>query len=398
MYMNINDTSISEEDMTPVRFQLNPINVLDSVSDIYAVTGTNGNDDGVNRLIKLMTQQGQPFYLSPYEDEIQGPNGLIGNDDVVIIKVNSQWDERGGTNTDLVKSLIRELTKHPDGWKGEIIVADNGQAQYGGAGYGGSLNWKKNNAENQTQSIQDVVDMYSASYKVSTYLWDTITSNVVNEFAEGDTEDGFVVQTNIITSTNTVVSYPKFTTPYKTQISFKYGVYKPDIQDYHSDKLKIINIPVLKTHMIHGVTGAIKNYMGIPSDKLSASLGYRIHNAVGKGAMGTLMAQTRVPTLNIIDAIYINAIPKNGPKTPFLNSTQTNIIAASTDPIAIDYWGSKYILCVICEENGDKISTLDPDNTSEGEFGDWLRLSLNELKAAGYNFTLDEGSFNVFVS
>jgi hypothetical protein len=345
-----------------------------------------------------MKKEGQPFYLSSKEDVTQGPNGFFRSDDVVIIKVNSQWDERGGTNTDLVKSIIRALTEHPDGWTGEIIVADNGQAQYGGAGFGGSLDWRKNNAQDQTQSIQDVVDAFSSNHKVSTYLWDTISSNVVSEFAEGDIEDGFVVQTNIIISTNTVVSYPKFTTPYRTQVSFKYGIYKPSIQDYDSDKLKIINVPVLKTHMIFGVTGAVKNYMGVPSDKISASLGYRIHNAVGKGAMGTLMAQTRVPTLNIVDAIYVNAIPKDGPKTPFLHATQTNIIAASTDPIAVDYWGSKHILCKICKEKGYETSTLDPDNISDGEFGDWLRLSMDELNASGYNFTLDEGSFNVFVS
>ena len=101
--------------------------------------------------------------------------------------------------------------------------------------------------------------------KVSTYLWDTITSNAVQEFAEGDDEDGFVVETNIIVHTGTVVSYPKFTTPFGTQISFKYGVYKPEIEDYDIDRLKVINVPVLKTHMIYGVTGAVKHYMGVPS-------------------------------------------------------------------------------------------------------------------------------------
>ncbi|MFC1803717.1 DUF362 domain-containing protein [Thermoproteota archaeon] len=397
-YMSLNNTDISEQDLTPVKLKLEPNIVSDPISSIYAVTGTNGKDNGVSRLIQLMNEQGQPFYLSTKEDDTQGHAGFIGNDDVVLIKVNSQWDERGGTNTDLVKSIINAITKHPDGWKGEIIVADNGQAQFGGAGRGGSLEWGKNNAEDQTQSVQDVVDMFAVNYKVSTYLWDTITSNVVQEFAEGDDEDGFVVQTNIISSTNTVVSYPKFTTLYKTQISFKYGVYKLEIDDYDVDKLKVINVPVLKSHGTYGVTGAIKHYMGVPSDKLSASLGYRIHSSVGLGAMGTLMAQTRVPTLNIIDAIYVNALPKGGPKTPYMYATQTNIIAASTDPVAIDYWASKYVLCAICAENGDNTSTMDPDNISDGGFGAWLRLSMNELNAAGYPFTLDENVINVFVS
>jgi uncharacterized protein (DUF362 family) len=394
-YMKLNDTDTGE--MTQISLLLEPITSTKSDSSIiYAITGTDGNDDGVERLISLMDKTDQPFYLSSKEDETQGPNGFIGNDDVVLIKVNSQWDERGGTNTDLVKSIVEAVIGHPDGWKGEIIVADNGQAQYGGAGKGGSLDWMNNNAQDHTQSVQDVANMYS-EYRVSTYLWDTITSNTVQEFAEGDDEDGFVVETSIIVHTGTVVSYPKFTTSYGTQISFKYGVYKPEIEDYDPDKLKVINVPVLKTHMIYGVTGAIKHYMGVPSDKLSASLGYRIHRAVGQGAMGTLMAQTRAPVLNIVDAIYVNAKPKNGPSTGYLDATQTNIIAASTDPVAIDYWASKHILCYICEENGDDTSTLDPDNINSGKFGEWLRLSMKELNAAGYPYTVDPDRITVYV-
>lgn len=393
-YMRLNDNSIGE---MPQELQIESItSATSNQSIIYTVTGTNGNDDGVERLIELMDQNDQPFYLSSKEDTAQGPTGFIGNNDVVIIKVNSQWDERGGTNTDLVKSIIEALIAHPDGWKGEIIVADNGQAQYGAAGKGGSLDWMKNNAQDQTQSVQDVVDMYS-EHMVSTYLWDTITSNPVQEFAEGDDEDGYVVETNVVAHTGTIVSYPKFTTLYGTQISFKHGIYKPEIEDYDWDKLKVINVPVLKTHMIYGVTGAIKHYMGVPSDKLSAGLGYRIHRSVGLGAMGTLMAQTRVPALNIVDAIYVNAKPKDGPSTSYLDATQANIIAASTDPVAIDYWASKNILCAICEKNGDNTRTLDPDNTDEGEFGDWLRLSLHELNAAGYSFTVDPEKITVYV-
>jgi hypothetical protein len=113
--------------------------------------------------------------------------------------------------------------------------------------------------------------------------------------------------------------------------------------------------------------------------------------------MGTLMAQTRVPVLNIVDAIYVNAIPKDGPSTPYMSVTQTNIIAASTDPVAIDYWASKNILCKICADNGDNTATLDPDNTSEGEFGDWLRISMRELNAAGYDFTVDPEKIMVYV-
>lgn len=66
--------------------------------------------------------------------------GLIASDDFVLFKVNCQRDERGGTNTDLLRALIQAVLDHPDGLTGEILVADNGQAQgESTGGYGGSL-------------------------------------------------------------------------------------------------------------------------------------------------------------------------------------------------------------------------------------------------------------------
>jgi len=398
-YIYLRDGDDSEKDLTPMKLSLKPMKAaVEDASEIYAVTGTNGADNGVDRLIDLMADNDQAFYRSSKEMVAQGPEGFIGTNDVVLIKVNSQWGERGGTNTDLLSSIIRVILDHPDGWKGEIIVADNGQAQYGGAGRGGSLDWPMNNSLQKEQSVQDVVDRYATNFKVSTCLWDKFTSNVVQEFAAGDSEDGYVVNTKVISTTGTIVSYPKFTTLYGTPVSFKWGIYKPEIDDYDVDKLKVINVPVLKTHMIYGVTAAIKNYMGVPSDKLTAGLGYRAHRTVGDGGMGTLMAQTRVPTLNILDAIHINAIPKDGPKTPYDHATETNIIAASKDPVAIDYWSSKNLLCVVCAENGDETSTMDPDNTAKKEFGHWLTASMDELNAEGWGFTRDPSKITVYVN
>ena len=397
-YMSIRDDGLGE--MSPDTLSLNPVTAtMTPQSDIYAVTGTDGSDGGVQSLIELMAEHGQPFYRSAEEDDLKGPAGLIDAADVVLIKVNSQWDERGGTNTDLVKALIEALIAHPDGFRGEIVVADNGQDQYGGAGSGGSLDWGRSNALDRGQSIQDVVDAFSGSHRVSTYLWDEITGNVVQEFAEGDPEDGYVVATKVINSTGTLVSYPKFTTPYGTQISFKYGVYVPEDDDYDLDRLKVLNVPVLKTHMIYGVTACVKHYMGVPSDRLTRGLGYRAHDTVDEGGMGTLMAQTRVPALNILDAIWVNARPRDGPSSSYASATEVGVVAASTDPVALDYWASKYILCRVCSEVfGADTGTLDPDDTAPKGFGDWLRLSMDELNAAGHGFTCDEDHMNVYVS
>jgi len=366
-------------------------------SDLFVVSGTHGNDDGVAELIALMAGQGTPFYRSDEAGSAGGPAGLIAIDDVVLIKINAQWDQRGGTNTDLLRSLIRAIVDHPDGFTGEIIVADNGQGQYGPRGSGGSLDWSRNNAEVRSQSAQDVVDSFATEHRVSTYLWDTITRKRVAEYDQGDTKDGYILAETISPTTGALAAYPKFRSTDGTYVSFKNGVWDPDRQTYDSDRLKVINVPVLKPHSIFGVTGCVKHYMGVTSDMLTRSAGSRAHNSVGVGGMGTEIAETRFPTLNIVDAIWISLTPGNGPQVYYNSATRVNVIAASTDPVALDYWAAKYILTQGARETGrSNVASVDPD--SERSFARWLRLSMDEIVAAGYQVTIEEAQMNVYVS
>lgn len=363
-------------------------------SDIFVVNGTSGNDGGVSQLLDLMEREGSPFYAVRNGTSLKG---LIAKDDVVIIKVNSQWPERGGTNTDLVKALIQAIVDHPDGFTGEIIVADNGQAQNGATGNGGNLSYTENNAEDKSQSMTRVVSSFSGTYHVSTYLWDTITTKQVHEYAEDDMDDGFIVNETRNPRTGILVSYPKFRTQYGTYVSFKKGIWNTEKRAYEEDRLKIINVPVLKAHGQMGVTGAVKNYMGVPSEKLTYRMGGSAHNSVVKGGMGTEMAETRFPTITFLDAIWIHARPGRGPGTLYSSATRTNIIAASTDPVALDFWAAQNILMPTAKSLGyTDLSTMDPENNSRGKFGNWLRLSMSELRKSGYNTTIDKNAMNVY--
>lgn len=368
-------------------------------SDIFVVTGTSGGDGGIVELVGLMGDHGLRFYRSEESGRSLGPDGLLSRDDLVILKVNSQWDERGGTNSDLLKALIGMILNHPDGFVGEIVVADNGQAQFGAKGNGGSFSWERNNAEDPSQSIERVVDSYSASHRVSAYLWDHITTRRVREYSEGDLEDGFVVEDLENPRTGIRVSYPKFRTRYGTYVSFKLGVWDPERGVYDGERVKVLNIPVLKSHRIFGVTASVKSYMGVTSDKLTAQLGVRAHSTVGSGGMGTQMVETRFPTLNILDAIWVNANPLGGPRTTYNAATRVNIIASSRDPVALDYWAAKHILIPAARLKGfSDTSSMDPDNRAKGSFGDWLRLSMEEMIRAGIQATMDEAHMNVYVA
>ncbi|MFC1956748.1 DUF362 domain-containing protein, partial [Chloroflexota bacterium] len=283
-----------------------------------------------------------------------------------------------------------------DGFVGEIVVADNGQGQYGSTGRGGSFDYTRNNAEDILQSIQKVVDSFG-SHKVSAYLWDKITTKRVKEYAEGNNEDGYVIDDSKNSRTGLLVSYPKFKTRFGTLISFKLGVWNPETQNYDSDRLKVINVPVLKSHMIYGVTACVKHYMGVTSDKLTGQQGATSHGAIGAGGMGTELSEARFPILNIVDAIWVNANPGRGPGTPYESATRTNAVAASTDPVALDYWAAKNILIPTARHLGySALSSIDPDNTTRHSFGHWLRLSMEEIIRAGYQATVDEARMNVY--
>ena len=356
-------------------------------SDIFVVNGTTGQDNGVNELIRLMGINGLRFYQTQEDGITYGPEGLIARDDVVLIKVNCQWDERGGTNTDLLKALIQAIVNHPEGFAGEIIVADNGQGR-------GSLDWSDNNAEDESLSAQDVVDAFSDSFSVSTFLWDTIRQNQVDEYYSGDLEDGYVVSETADPETGIRTSYPKFQTVYGTYVSFMMGVWNPSTDSYQQERLKVINVPVLKTHSTYGVTASVKHYMGVVSQPLTDA-----HSTVGRGGMGTEMVETRFPILNILDAIWINPIPLNGPGTSYREATRVNVIIASTDPIALDYWAAKHVLIQTANLKGTgNTDTMEPDNSAEGSFGNWLKLSVQEISAAGYRVTKNEDQMNIHVT
>jgi len=362
-------------------------------SDIFVVNGTTGADDGVTRLIGLMDSQRLHFFRSR-----ANPSGLISQDEVVIIKVNCQWDERGGTNTDLLRLLIAAIVRHPDGFTGEVIVADNGQAQYGSTGRGGSFDYTGNNAEDITQSVSKVVNAFGG-HRVSAYLWDAITTTRVKEYSEGDDRDGYVVADSPNPRTGALVSYPKFRTAAGTCISFKHGIWDPKARTYDAARPMVINMPVLKSHFIYGVTATVKHYQGVVSDKLTAQLGARAHITVAAGGLGTEMAETRFPVLNIIDAIWVNARPQGGPGTRYDAAERINVIVGGTDPVALDYWAAKHILMQVAREKGyDNIARIDPDNVSPRSFGHWLRLSMEEIKRAGYPTAIDELRMSVHVS
>jgi hypothetical protein len=249
-----------------------------------------------------------------------------------------------------------------------------------------------------------VVDSFASSHQVSTFNWQDIRSISVDEYSEGDMIDGYYVYDTPDPETGIYVSYPKFETDFGTRISFKQGIWNGT---NYENRLKVINMPVLKSHSVYGVTATTKNYMGVQSEGGFSSGGLANgHESVGTGGMGSLMAECGLPTLHIIDAIWINACPHpsvyTGPFTSYSVATRVNTLIAGIDPIALDCWAANHVLIQAAEVIGyDDTQSLDPQNDQRNglneAFGVWLNLTKDEIVTAGYNVTTDENAMNVFV-
>ncbi len=345
---------------------------------------------GIDDLVTLMGVEGFKLHRSVNHAITAGPNGLIETDSVVLLKVNAQWGDRGGTNTDVVRGVIRNIVDHPDGFDGEIVVVDNGQ------GFG-SLSRTNNNAEDTTQSVEDVVaDFVAEGWRVSAHLWDSIREIPADEYINGDLRDGYVVASSLDVQTSVRVSYPKFQTSYGTYVSFKRGIWEPLFALYDSNRLVVINMPVLKTHAIYAVTASVKNFMGV----VTRRLGTDSHNGVGRGAMGSILADVRMPDLTILDAVWILARPGRGPSAWYEEASFRNQLVAGTDPVALDRWAVKNVLLPQIIENGYGESswraTQDPDNPA-GVFRQYLDRSMNEMLLGAIRTTNDTDSVKLHV-
>ncbi|MHA2322396.1 MAG: DUF362 domain-containing protein [Candidatus Thorarchaeota archaeon] len=384
--------------------------IQENASDLFYVqnaTGPDGNmDSSVSTLIELMDSQGLHFYNTSTI-----PDGLIKGNDVIIIKINGQWPRRGGTNTDLIKSVINAIHDHPDGFTGEVVIADNGQGS-------GSLDYSNPNSYYQNQSTQDMVDSFAPEWNVSTILWDDLHFSTVDDYNDGDFTDGYVRSSVWNEEMQLYTSYPKFQSPATgAYISFKQGVwYNGTGFDY--DGLKILNMPVLKSHELLGVTSCVKHYMGVPQGYIVGSISSNVpheHFSVRSGGMGTMIVETRAPDLNILDMVWVNANPlesssSRGPWSTYTAASATDIIGASVDPVALDYYSAKHVLVPTAVYlNYSSYSSLDPDYEpisehiyspmveQEESFHNYLERSMNEMKDAGFDVTMDEAEMNVFV-
>jgi hypothetical protein len=328
------------------------------VVDSVPVPDSNGTyHEGLDSLLSLLAQNGTCLYRSGKQLPWCDTAGIIGKNDVVLLKVNAEWPERGMPSTDLLKGLIARIVAHPDTFTGEIELVENGQWRQ-------SWEYPLNNAERHSQTMQEVIDTFAGrGYHVGAYNWTAIGygsgNRWVSEFDQGDTVSGYVREDS------TGMTYAKFVTSYGTSVSTRLGVWNGS--SYEPERLKFINMPVLKSHSYMAVSASVKHYIGFLSyQAIGASTMHT--RAMTQGLLGVDFGKARFPDLNIIDATWASAEITTGPNAPYNMCTRLNTLVASRDPIAADYYAGRHVLRPASWWNGHaslhNYGRMDPDNTN----------------------------------
>jgi len=360
-------------------------------------------------------------------NSLGGINSIIDKYDIVVIKVNSQWWKQGMTNTDVMVAIIELILEIPD-FKGEIIVADNHQAQ-------------KNNSRGWTTALRngrfnlnEIVQYFrDRGYRnVTKYHWhpagsnpnplqmDGYGNNVVNHPSEGD---GYVWPKDLYYTcpygNKCILAYPVFTSSYSgITIDLKNGAFSNG--KYTGQPVKFINLSALNHHGPYaGVTGSIKNYMGV----VDMSCGWPAPNPKGTynphhigaspifkflsnkfilsrrkkipgfnrvyynpaifrfrytgGVLGRFMAKVRKADINIITAINIGWGSRLKPSMAF----KSNTLLASKDPVALDYWAAENLLLPATKKAGapEYYVKLNDPNNENGPFNAFIKETRREL-------------------
>jgi hypothetical protein len=335
-------------------------------------------DPTIDTLLLMLKTRGTPIHRTDLH-----PGGIAGPEDVVVIKGNFQWNSWNTTSTDRIKGLIWRILCHPDGFTGEILVCDNTQD------IGTGINHNDNNSEDPEQSILDVVSTFhSKGHPVYTLDWNSFWAVVANEYSEGDFDDGYVYEND------TKISYPKFRSPSGDHlISLKYGLYDSTQAVYDSSRLCIIDFPVLKAHSWAGATIAVKNWIGTLTTAHSSQRYGGFNNMHNYWFFGTYALVARVlsvtyPRLTIVDAAWTTTYGPN-------NLTwveQTNMIAASTDPVAASWYTAKFILTPIARYP----SETDPDLQGSDYERNLRRWNTYLSDSLGYPCTRDSTEISVY--
>ena len=332
----------------------------ESYSTLYRVLGGNPKDN----MLKAM-------------DLIGGIEGVVGEDDVVVIKPNVQWWNQGAPNLSALEAFVDLIMTRPGGFKGEVVMAENchrGPRPWTREDSGWIPLFERNsdlpgiaNLNDLSKSLKKeygdrfttyhLIDVDAGARRVygpedgEGYVYCDGTGGVpLNSFGNGCRGEDFRA---------VIMTYPIMKTDRGTVIDFKNGIWEKGA--YTEQPLKVINLAALNHHSTYcGATSAVKNYLGIndlsggPDPEQDGKLTDKYHNfhsfPFNKWSLGPVpgmlgkeiavfMKTIRRADLNITTAEWTGLASRTDRPV-----AHTKVVLASRDPVALDYHAFKYVL------------------------------------------------------
>jgi hypothetical protein len=317
-----------------------------------------------------------------------GIETLIGPDDIVLIKPNLQWFNQGAPNIAAIETLVTLIMDMKNGYKGEVVLTENvhrGPQPWETGGWNrvfarnsdlptilnyGNLGGRLKKNFGNRFSICHLIDIGGGAKRVY-----SPADGPGYVLCDGSGGVPLLSMHNGMTGKNSrvvIMSYPVMKTDNGTLIDYRHGVWARG--SYTQQPVKFINCAALNHHSLFcGITSAVKNYLGI-SDLSGGSDPFKRGKIIGdyhnfhsfafnksnKGPVpgmlgaeiGYFLKTVRRPFLNITTAEYCGLIDRTN-----LPVAHTKVVAASTDPVALDFHMAKYVLYP-----NSQVNVHNPDN------------------------------------
>lgn len=328
---------------------------------------------------------------------------LVGKYDMVVIKPNVQWWNQGASNLAALNAFADLVMHRPGGFSGEIVFAENchrGPYPQGSKNSGWLRPFDRNSDIEGILNFNELARLLKQKYGTQFSLCHLIDVDQGAARVKGPADGpGYVYCDGtggnpLISMDNggegdnyraVIMSYPIFRTDRGTLVDFRQGIWAGGA--YTAQPLKFINFSAFNHHSIYcGVTGAMKNYLGISdlSGGPDPHAGGRLTDdycnfhsfpfnrwAAGPVAgmigaeIGLFMDTIRKADLNIMTAEWIGLVSRTE-----LPAAQTRAVLACADPVALDFHAAKYLL-----HPNSRLTIHDPENPHGPLYQDLIQCS-----------------------
>ncbi len=363
--------------------------LVSSLLDKYVSAGNAKSEDFSH--IYFASANGPVQNLENVIRMMGGIQHIIALNDIIVIKTNAQWWNQGSPNLAATKRFI-ELILNIPGFIGEVIICDNNHRWDPTNNGAWSTTFEINSDVPGVSNLMELINLFQnqGHKNVTYYCWMDTGSDKSKLTTGPEGGDGYVYLPDIQYDNGgsgddhrvTIMSYPVFTSSYSgVTIDLMKGAWKDGY--YTGQPVKFIVFSALSSHHTAKVTSAIKNFFGVvdlsgDSDPHSPPYGklyedyFNFHafsfnknepiepvsGAMG-GAVGTFLKNVRMPDLFVTTAEWVGV----GDRTVPEKAEQTGAIAAGKDPVALDYYNTKYILYpAAIKQQKNYAEDFNPDN------------------------------------